>query len=126
MKFDATSFKKTVMQNAEARLLPICVAAVAEAQTNMKRLPGGAHSAPEGWPAIQTGWLEQSITYEIIHSGDKVEGRFGIIPSRSGGEALGYAYWLEIGTSDMKPRPWLTLTMDAMERMFGLKFERHL
>lgn len=126
MKFDASKFKKTVMQNAEARVLSVCVAAVGEAQTNIRRLPGSAHGAPGSWPAIQSGWLQENITYEIVHSGDKVTGRFGVIPSRSGGEELGYARLLELGTSKMKPRPWLTLTMDAMERQFGLTFKRNL
>lgn len=127
MKWNASRFKRNVLESAEKRVLDVCVSAKQEAIDNMKRLPGNAHSKPGDWPAIQTEWLLQHITYEIERTEDGVEGRFGLIPSQSSGEELGYGYYLEVGVpGHMKPRPWLTLTMDALEREYGLTFERTL
>jgi len=126
-------FRERVTQNAFTRIRDICVSAVAEGKTNMHRV--GVPSEPGAWPNIDSGTLQRSITYDITVKGKEVTGFFGIIPWIAGGqqlgggaagEARGYPYWLEVGTKKMRPRPWMTFTMDHVEDKFGVHFERRV
>ena len=126
-------FRAEVTENAFKRIRDICVSAVAEAKTNIKRV--GHPSAPGEWPNIDSGTLQRTISYEIKTQGRDVTGFFGIIPWLAGGEQLGgglrgtergYPYWLEVGTKRMKPRPWMTFTMNHVEDKFGIRFERRI
>lgn len=126
-------FREQVTQNAFNRVRDICVAAVAEAKTNMHRV--GHPSQPGEWPNIDSGTLQRTISYDIALRGKEVTGFFGVIPWLAGGQQLGggargeergYPYWLEVGTKRMLPRPWMTFTMDHVENKFGVHFERRV
>lgn len=56
---------------------------------------------PGGYPARQTGALIASIGYQVKDMGD-------IIQTEVGSDLL-EAFYLEFGTKNMAPRPWLTL-----------------
>ena len=107
-------FIATVRSNAIARIRQAVVLAVATAKTNMQELGTGVHSEPKAWPAVQSGTLRSEITFEIEISGSEVIGRFGVFATTASGTFLEYAYYLEVGTSRMEPRPWLTLTVDEI------------
>ena len=129
--WNPAAFTRQVIDNASARVTAICVSAVETAKTNMRRLGGGASSEPGDWPARQSGDLAKNITYEIDQSPAGVKGRFGILPlvvggAELGGEERGYPYLLEVGTRRMLPRPWMTLTMDRLEGLYGITFERSM
>lgn len=126
-------FRESVTQNAFNRIRDICVSAVAEGKTNIKRV--GHPSAPGAWPNIDSRALVDTISYDIKVKGNEVTGFFGIVPWLAGGqqlgggaagEARGYPFWLEVGTHKMRPRPWMTFTMDHVEDKFGVHFERRV
>lgn len=50
-------------------------------------------------PGITGGTLRDSITYEIEKKGNNIEGRLYT--------QCGYGAWVEIGTSQMEPRPFI-------------------
>ena len=58
-------------------------------------------------PAIDTGRLVQSVTHVVEGGGYEPETK-GYV-----GTNLGYGKWLEMGTSKMKPRPWLVPALNA-------------
>jgi len=126
-------FREDVTTNAFERIRDICVTAVAEGKTNMKRV---GHPSQEGeWPNIDSGTLQRTISYDIRVKGSEVTGFFGVIPWMAGGQQLGgggwgqergYPYWLEVGTKRMKPRPWMTFTMNHVEDEFGVHFTRRV
>ncbi len=138
VNIDFDKFRERVTQNAFDRIRDICVSAVAEGKTNMHRV--GYPSAEGAWPNIDSGTLQRSITYDIKVKGKEVTGFFGIIPWIAGGQQLGgwatlpgiakenhgYPYWLEVGTKKMRPRPWMTFTMNHVEDEFGVHFERRV
>ena len=109
--WNASGFENKVMKEAARRLAQCGAVSVAIAKENMHRL---GHSAPPGqYPAIQTGTLRSNITYEIEAEHGKAVGRYGVLSREAGGKPLEYAYWLEVGTSRMRPRPWLSLSFQA-------------
>lgn len=57
-------------------------------------------SLPDNPPAIDTGTLLRSVTYEVDE--EKLEGRVGSVLTDPP-----YGAYLELGTSKMQPRPWL-------------------
>lgn len=136
--WDATAFKNTVHGNARKRVLAICVAGVAHAKQNIPRVPD-APSPEGGFPFGKSGWLGQRVSYDVRVDAGGVHGMFGMLPVERGGpgsedenKPLGYAYYLETGTTNevgdeiMAPRPWVTLTMNELEALFGIKFKRRL
>lgn len=64
---------------------------------NAKTVYGAFPSAPGEPPHKQTGFLRESVTYETDE--DSLTGRVGT--------NVEYGKFLELGTSKMKPRPWL-------------------
>jgi HK97 gp10 family phage protein len=62
-------------------------------------------SNPFDYPNTDTGRLVQSIKFDFDSTGSS--GRVG--------SNLPYAKYLELGTKDMAPRPWLTLAIDAVQ-----------
>ena len=107
-------FKAQVQNNAVDRIRRAVVLAVATAKENMQELGTGIHSEDWAFPAVQSGTLRSEITFEVEINSQTVIGRFGIIPTASSGTFLEYAYYLEVGTTKMEPRPWLTLTIDEI------------
>jgi len=71
-------------------------------------------SAAGTYPAVQSSTLRSEITFEVEINSQTVVGKFGIMPTRNSGTFLEYAYYLEVGTTKMEPRPWLTLTIDEI------------
>jgi HK97 gp10 family phage protein len=63
-------------------------------------------SAPGEPPAVVTGILRKSVTWETQNEGIGIVGYVGSEEGRAG-TSTKYAKWLEFGTSKMKPRPWL-------------------
>ena len=126
MQWNADPFRQQVLGNAYKRVRDICASGATYAKTNIPRVPGEA-SPPGGFPYGKTMNLQQEITYKMEISPQGVRGMFGLIPVEgSSREELGYGYLLETGTRRMLPRPWVTLTMDQLEAMFGIKFERDI
>ena len=125
MQWNADPFRQQVLGNAFMRVRNICVSGVAYAKTNIPRVPGEA-SPPGGFPYGKTMNLQQVITYKVWVDSAGVRGMFGVIPASKGGTELNYAYRLETGTRKMLPRPWMTLTMDEIETMYGITFKRDI
>lgn len=61
-------------------------------------------SAPGEAPAVRLGDLRRSINYKIEQEADEVIGRIG--------SELDYGLYLERGTLNIAPRPWLAPTFD--------------
>lgn len=61
-------------------------------------------SKPGEYPRKVTGNLQKSVTYEVDK--EQLQGRVGT--------ELDYGSYLELGTKNMKPRPWLMRTFDAI------------
>ena len=127
MQWDSRAFEQKVAASAMRRVTSICVSGVAYAKTHIPRVPDAA-SPPGGFPFGKTMNLAQNITFTVEATFEGIRGMFGVIPVEGGkgSSELGYAYLLETGTSKMLPRPWLTLTMDAVEAQHGVKFERSI
>ena len=72
-------------------------------------------SSPGQAPALDTGVLMNSITNEVaIDNKGNVTGKVGsdedYIKSKSLGTDVNYGYYLEVGTRNIKRRPWLVST----------------
>ena len=91
-----------------------CVKLAAEvAAENMEDI--AIPSDPYEFPHRQTGALADSITYDVNGMLFDVRGRFGILYTHADdGTYLIYAFYLETGTVNMLPRPWLALTLDEV------------
>lgn len=64
------------------------------------------HPSVAGYPpAVDTGTLRRSITYQVNE--DKLEGEVGSVITNPP-----YGAYLELGTSRMKPRKWLQPAID--------------
>lgn len=64
------------------------------------------HPSVAGYPpAVDTGTLRRSITYQVDE--DKLEGQVGSVITNPP-----YGAYLELGTSRMKPRKWLQPAID--------------
>jgi len=61
-------------------------------------------SQPGHPPAVDTGRLRASITYEVMQMFYKITGRVGT--------NVEYARHLELGTKDMQPRPYLRVAIE--------------
>ena len=109
--WNTAGFMHKVMKEAERRLAECGAVSVAIAKENMHRL--GHPSAPGEYPGVVTGTLRSNITYEIESRPGQATGRYGVISREAGKKPLEYAYWLEVGTSRMRPRPWLSLSFKA-------------
>lgn len=123
VKWNASGFTSAVMKEAERRLADCAAVSVAIAKENMHRL---GHPAPPGeYPAIDTGTLRSNITYEVEIEPGQGTARYGVIAREAGGKPLEYAYYLEVGTSRMRPRPWLSLSFNASipkwKKILGIK-----
>jgi len=113
--WNPANFMKNVQAAAMIRMRQAMTLAVQTAKEGMQELGPGVHSEPGEYPASQSGaqGMRGHITFEVVTEGDKVIGRFGIIPTTAGAEELGYPAFLELGTIKMAPRPWITLTVDS-------------
>lgn len=127
--WEDTSFGTAVMGNAMRRLM-------AKAQHGKGLAVQGmyANSAPNGnppppnkpssegeYPAVQSSNLEQHMGVSnptviggspAIAYGANVKGE---TPSGERQYEKGYAYYLEVGTDDMAPRPYLQLSLEELE-----------
>lgn len=73
--------------------------------TNNKSIPHHP-SLPGHPPAVDTGNLKSTISYEVYNNRDEVYGVVGTTQKDPD-----YGAWLEYGTSKMVPRPWLKPAM---------------
>jgi HK97 gp10 family phage protein len=69
-------------------------------------------SRPGDPPHTDTGRLRQSIKFEYSKGIGKV------------GSNLKYAAWLEFGTEDMAPRPWLSVAVEKSAKRVAEIFEK--
>ena len=73
-------------------------------------------SVPGHPPAVDTGRLRSSITYNVTGKPGNVlpnpGGGFGDVRAYVGTNVY-YGYFLEMGTSKMAPRPWFYITIQA-------------
>ena len=77
--------------------------------THNKRIPH--HPSVLGnYPAVDTGTLRRSISFDVEKKGNKIIGRIGSTILEPP-----YPAFLEYGTSKMFPRPWLKPSMDKNE-----------
>jgi hypothetical protein len=67
-----------------------------------RRVYGFNRSKPGEPPRKQTGHLRRLVTYEVVET--ELTGRVGIPSDPEHGN---YGVALELGTSNMAPRPWL-------------------
>ena len=122
--WNAAPFIAQVNAEAMRRMRDCMTVAVATAKANMQELGPGVSSASGDYPAKQTATLTSEITFDIEASSGQVVGRFGVLGLAGTGKALEYAYFLEVGTSRMEPRPWVTLTFDEVwnewKRLLGV------
>lgn len=66
------------------------------------------HPSKEGnYPAVDTGTLRRSITFDVREENGKIVGRVG-----STIKEPPYPFFLEFGTSKMKPRKWLQPSLE--------------
>ena len=68
-------------------------------ESYIKKSFGTSPSSPGEPPGVDTGRLRNSITHEIEESLWDIIGRVGT--------NVEYGKWLELGTKDMSPRPYL-------------------
>jgi HK97 gp10 family phage protein len=71
-------------------------------------------SKPGDAPNTDTGRLVQSIKFDFQDGG--LKGRVG--------SNLKYAAWLEFGTKDMEPRPWLSTAVSMTAKNIGEIFAK--
>lgn len=82
---------------------------------NYRRTPSGGHvgldpSVPGGFPKKLSGQLMRSITWKL----DRQEMVLTV-----GTNLKGYPKYLQLGTSLMKPRPWLSLGFERTKDDIG-------
>ena len=65
-------------------------------------------SFPNEYPAVMTGDLRDAVSSDALKVGRTAVLRFGVLPGTSDSDGIGYAYFLEMGTETMSPRPWIT------------------
>lgn len=65
-------------------------------------------SFPGQPPAVMTGQLINAVSSETEKTPAAAILRFGVLPSNSNESRIGYAFFLETGTANMSPRPWIT------------------
>ncbi len=74
-------------------------------------ITGKNPSLPGEPPKRQTGTLRSSIDSAIVREDDKVKGYLGVRQGPTGEGESNYGFILEVGTSKMKPRPFLRRTV---------------
>lgn len=86
--------------------------------TYLKTKAGIPHiaSAPGEPPKSDTGTLVENITIEKV--GD-AKGDGYTVGSRKGAP---HGFWLEFGTSNMLPRPWLSVALEKMKAYMAGKY----
>ena len=82
-------------------------------------------SAPWEPPAVDTGDLKKSIKMDVRRMGllDRMEVEVG---SNLKGKHGKYPIFLEFGTKNMEPRPWLRPAFDAGKLLFYAGIKRHV
>lgn len=68
-------------------------------------------SLPDEFPKVVTGTLRASIGHEVRKDSQGVHGYVGVRRGVATADAEPYALKLELGTSKMKPRPYLRPTV---------------
>lgn len=69
-------------------------------------------SKPGNPPHTDTGQLRQSIKFDVKEGTGRV------------GSNLKYAAWLEFGTENMRPRPWLSVAVENVSDKIGDIFNK--
>jgi len=122
-KFQAEMLSGQVQAVAESTLLVHSIA-VQELQNNNDGSPTIRYkprrlvntSNPFTPPNSDSGRAVQSIKFDFQKSG--LVGRVGT--------NLKYLAWLEIGTENIKPRPWLTIALQKAAAEVGKIFAKHI
>lgn len=79
----------------------------------------GHHPSVAGEPpAPDSGTLMRSITHSVVEENGEVVGYVGSII-----ENENYPKYLEYGTSNMKPRPWLSASLIKCQSFMAAKFK---
>lgn len=76
-------------------------------------------SVPYAYPAVDTGALRRSITFEVEEDGGSVKGVVGSTITNPP-----YPAYLEYGTSKMKPRPWMTPALESSMDYIKARYEK--
>lgn len=93
----------------------------ANSSPNPNPPPPNLPSSEGEYPAVQSSNLEQhmGVSSAIVEDDSVViaygAGITGEDPSGERQYEQGYAYWLEVGTDDMKPRPYLQNSLEELE-----------
>lgn len=96
-----------------------------DVQRSMKTggLRDNVHSKPGQVPFVQLGFLKDHIGSYVLREKGRIIGVIGVkqgIPtSGSGSSKGGYAKELELGTSRMKPRPYLVPGIKRNQKRIG-------
>lgn len=117
IKWNGDEFKRHLNATVERRLA-LCAEAVRGEAVRSVSVPTSTEgpSLPGDPPHADTGKLRQSIFWKMIDKSTAIVG-----------SALKYAFWLELGTSDMAGRPFLVPALyrmrDTIARILGGKSE---
>lgn len=76
-------------------------------------------SVPYAYPAVDTGALRKSITFEVEEDGGSVKGVVGSTITNPP-----YPAYLEYGTSKMKPRPWMSPALESSMDYIKARYEK--
>lgn len=89
-----------------------------DTQTDTSVWYGKHHPSVEGaYPAVDTGRLRASISFEVAKGTKSVYGEVGSTLKNPP-----YPFWLEYGTSQMAPRPWLRPSVEKSKETIGKLF----
>ena len=113
---------KSIKNNARVQLEKACQMVVDKIKASMLESKSGREypvgwlkyqaSAPGETPAVMFGLLYDNVEYRIEDRGDELVGIIGV---NLDDDSIGYAMYLELGTSKMKPRPYLRTKLEENE-----------
>jgi len=125
MKWDDKKIVKAVGRVTESGMRKVGIFLEGDIKRSMKigGLATGAHSAPGQVPFVQLGNLKNSIGHEVTVGTNKTIGivgvKRGIATAKSDENPEGYGRTLELGSSKIRPRPYLVPALKRNWKQIG-------